>query len=93
MQDCLPLLVVELDRLLLVERVDVRVAAIDKGTAFDDVGLITRRRVAKGTRAGLDDVLERLLGVSLDEGGPLDRPQFHPDADCLKVIEHGLADI
>src|SRR6516164_5153528 len=93
MQDCLSLLAVELDRLLLIERVDVGVAAIDKGAALDDVSLVPGCGVAKGAGASLDHVLEGLLGGSFDEGGPLDRPQLHPDADCLKVVQHPLADI
>src|SRR5215469_9095306 len=93
MQHRLALLVVELNRLLLVERIDVGVAAIDKRAALDDISLVSGRGVAKSAGNGLDDVFECLLGVSLDEGGALDRPQLHPDANCLEVIEHSLADI
>src|SRR5215469_5477254 len=92
-QHRLPLPAVQFDRLLLVERIDVGVAAVNKRTAFDDVGLIAGRGIAKGARAGLDHVLEGLLGVSLDEGGSLDRPQLQADADGLKVVEHRFADI
>jgi len=78
---------------LLIERVDVRIAAVNKGAALDDVGLVSGRGVAKGAGPGLNDVSECLLCVSFDEGGPLDRPQLHPDTDRLKVVEHGLADV
>ena len=61
MQDRLALFMVELDRLLLVERVDVGVAAVDKRPTFDDVGLEARRGVAEGAGAGLDDVFKGLL--------------------------------
>jgi hypothetical protein len=44
----LAFLAIELDCLLLVERVDVGVAAINKRTALDDVGLVAGRRVAEG---------------------------------------------
>jgi hypothetical protein len=48
---------VELHRLLLIERVDVGVAAIDKRAAFDDIGLVSGRSVAKGAGAGLETFL------------------------------------
>ena len=57
-QDCLALLMVEFDRLLLVERVDVGVAAIDERAALDDIGFEPGRSVAEGAGARLDDVFE-----------------------------------
>src|SRR6516162_876853 len=92
-QDRLALLVVQLHRLLLVERVDIRVAAIDKRAALDDVGLEPGRGVAEGSGTGQYDIFEGLFRVSLDKGGALDRPQLHPDADRLKVVEHRFADV
>jgi len=31
--------------------------------------------------------------MSLEEGGPLERPQLAANAHRLKIVEHGLADI
>src|SRR5262249_6073 len=67
-------LLVGLDRLLLEQLVDVRVAAVRIGASLDDVRLKTGRGVAKGAAAALDDVLELLTSVSLEEGCPLKRP-------------------
>src|SRR6516162_2896327 len=50
------LLVVKLDRLLLVERIDVRVVAIDIRAALDDECFKAGRSVAKGAAAAEDQV-------------------------------------
>src|SRR5215471_2597990 len=70
---------IQFDGLLLVQLVDVGVAAIGEHPAFDQVGLNARRRIAEGARTGLDDVLILLLAVFLDKGSPFDRPQFAAD--------------
>src|SRR5580704_7336301 len=82
-QDRLAFLVIELDRLLLVQLVEVGVAAVDENSALDDVSLEAGCGVAKGARTRLNDVLERLFGVPLDEGCPLDRPKFRANSDRL----------
>src|SRR6516162_4661219 len=82
-QDHLALLVVQFDRLLPIERVDVGVAAVDERAALDDVGFEAGRCVAKGAGTGQDDVFQGLLCVCLDKRGPFDRPQLHSDADRL----------
>src|SRR5262245_35415191 len=43
-------------RLLLVERVDVRVAAVGEDAALHEVGLDAGRGISECARAGLDDV-------------------------------------
>src|ERR1700746_3130821 len=52
------LLVVELNRLLLVERIDVGVVAIDIGAALHDKSFQPGRGVAESTTAAKDQVLE-----------------------------------
>jgi hypothetical protein len=59
--------VVELDRLLLVQSIDIRIAAIGLGAALDYEGLDARCRLAEGGIAVLDDVLELLVGVASEE--------------------------
>src|SRR6476646_8607820 len=46
---------IQLARLLLVERVDVRVATVGEDAALHEVGLDARRGIAEGPRARLDD--------------------------------------
>src|ERR1700686_520657 len=84
-QDRLAFLMIELDRLLLVELVEIGVAAVNKNAALGDMSLEAGCGVAKGARTRLNDVLERLFGVPLDEGRPLDRPKLRPDADRLEI--------
>ena len=52
---------VEFDGLLLVESVDVGIAAIGLGAAFDNKSFQSGRSVAQGGVAVLDDVLELLV--------------------------------
>ena len=84
---------VELDSLLLVELVEIGVVAVNKDAAFDDMRFKAGRGIAERPGTGLDDVLERLFGISLDKGRPLDRPKFRPNADRLEIIENRLADV
>src|ERR1700730_17421236 len=65
---------IELAGLLLVERVDVRVAAVGEHAPLDQMSLDACRCIAEGTGACLDDVLVFLFAVFLDEGRALDGP-------------------
>ena len=87
------LLGVELGLLLLEQRIDVGVAAVDVSAAFCHEGLQTRGSVAEGAAGTLDDVLEALLRISLEEGCPLERAQPGAYAYGLEVVEHGLGQI
>ena len=60
-QNCLAQGVVQLDRLLLVERVDIGVAAIRIGATFDYEGFKSSRYISYRGEATLDDVLEFLF--------------------------------
>src|SRR5437763_3146355 len=87
------LVAVQLGRLFLVQLVDVGVAAVNERSALYDISLEPGRGVAERRRAGLNHIAVGLLGIALDESCPFDRPQFHPDADGLQIVEHGLAEI
>src|SRR5207248_6652504 len=82
-----------LGRLLAEEAVDVAIAAGDVGTTSGHERLDARGRIAEGGAAALDEALVLLLGPSPEKGHPLDRPEPHPDAGRVEVIDHGLADI
>src|SRR5215467_704456 len=93
-QDRRTLLVVELSGLLLKERVDLGVAAIGVGPTLDDKRGEPRCGAAEGGAGGLDDpLLELLVRVPFEEGGPLERPQLGTDAHCQEVVEHRLTKI
>src|SRR5262245_18199952 len=79
--------------LLQEEPIDVRVAPVYIGAAAGDERLDPRRRVAERAASALDEALELLLGPSLEEGGPLDRPKLHSDTRRVQIVDHGLADI
>src|SRR5260370_26458868 len=66
-QDRLALGMVQLGRLLLEQLVDVGVAAVNISATLDDKGRETRRRVAEGAAAALDQVLEALVRPSLQK--------------------------
>jgi hypothetical protein len=85
--------VIELDRLLLVELVEIGITPVGKNTALDNMRFEARRSVAKRPGSGLNDVLECLFGETLDECGPLDRPKLGPNADRPRVVENRLPDI
>ena len=93
MQDRFALRAIELDRLLLVQFVDIGIAAVGERAAFDELGLDAGRRIAKSARSGLDDVFELLLVVFLDEGGALDGTQPGADPDRRQIVDDRLADI
>src|SRR5262245_12983915 len=92
-QDCLPLGAIEFNRLLPVERVDIRVCSIDEYAACDHLCLKPGRGVAESTRTCLDDIFESFFGVGLEERDALNRPELGPDADRAKTIQNSLADI
>src|SRR6516162_4808753 len=92
-QDLAALLAVQLGRLLLVERVDVGITAIDVGAPFDDVSFKARRGIAKGAAAAQDQVLQLLVGIGLDKSRPLERPQLGADPNRLEVVEQGFGDM
>src|ERR1041384_6655602 len=71
-QDRLALRTIELARLLPVERIHVRIAAVSKHAALDHLRLEPGGGVAEGAGRGLDDVLERLFRVALEEGRALE---------------------
>src|SRR5713226_9511132 len=81
---------IELARLLLEQRVDVGIAAVDIGASLDDESFKPGGGVAERAALALDEVLEALLRIALEEGRPLERPELGPDADLLDVVEHGL---
>src|ERR1043166_2599827 len=83
---------VEFARLLREQRVDVGIAAVYISTAFCHEGLEASRRVAEQTALALDEIPEALLGVALEEGRPLERPQLAADTHLLEVVEHGFGE-
>jgi hypothetical protein len=82
---------VQFHRLQREERVDVRIAAVDKWAALHHQALQPSRNIAECARPGLDQVLVGLVGEALDEGGPLDGTQLAADADLLQVVDHPVA--
>src|SRR5207244_11805451 len=84
-ENCGAPLGVELGALLLEKLVQIRVAAIDISAALDRQGFEAGRRVAERAAAAHDQVLELLLGVSLEEGGAFERPQPGTDDDLPEV--------
>ena len=85
---------VELGGLLLIEGIDVGVVAIGVGAALDDERSEASRGVAKGGAGCLDDpALELLVRISLEKGGPLERPELGADAHREKIVEHRLTKI
>src|SRR5215470_19253039 len=93
MQGRLAALGIELRRLLQEEPVDVGIASVHVGTTRGDEGLDPRRGVAEGPAATLDQTLELLLGPSLEERHPLDRPEPHADAGGVEVVDDRFADV
>ena len=84
---------VELDRLLLEQLVDVGVAAIGVSAALDVERFHSGRRIAERTAAAEDDVLQAFLGIRLEERGAFERPQPALDADFGKIVQERLGDI
>src|SRR5437867_973503 len=77
---------VQLARLLAEQSIDVAITAVNVVAAGGDEGLDSRRRVAEGATAALDEPLILLFGPPPEEGRPLDRPELHPDASRVEVV-------
>src|SRR5204863_1063457 len=76
---------VERGGLLANEPVDVGVASIDVRSGADREHLEPRGRVAEGAADAVGQILQLLFLVGLEEGGTLDRPELHADADRLQL--------
>src|SRR5919198_827280 len=90
-EERLPLFPVRLQRLLLVEGVDVRIGAVG-------VGAVARHRLREAgggvavERARADaDPLQLLGGERGEVRRPLHRPELHADADRLEVVDDPFA--
>ena len=86
-------MVVELDRLLLEQLVDVGVTTIGVSAALDVERFHPGRRIAERTTAAEDDVFQTLLGIRLEERGALERPQPAVDSNFGKIVQERLGDI
>src|SRR5262249_50763903 len=75
---------VEVARLLIEQRIDVGITAVDVGAALRHESFKTRGGVAEQAALALDEILERLLRVALEEGCPLERPQLAANAYFLE---------
>src|SRR5262245_7998234 len=93
MQDGLPLLAIQLARLLAEEAVDVGIAAVDIDAAADDERFDSGGRVAEGAVAALDETTVFLLDPSLLECRPLDGPKLHANANGVEIVNHRLAHV
>src|ERR1700750_2878151 len=84
---------IQLARLLAIEIVDVRIAAVGEDPALNQVGFDARRGIAERAGPGLDDALVLLLLELLDERRPLDRPELGADADGQQIVDRDLAHV
>jgi len=85
--------VIELVRLLRIERIDIGIAAIGEGAVLDDKRGETRRGVAKGAARTLDDAFRVFLaGVSGEEASALDRFELGADAELSPASTAGEAE-
>src|SRR5207253_5566861 len=73
-ENCAAPLGVEFGALLLEQLVQIRVAAIDIGAALDREGFEAGRGVAERAAGPIEQVLDLLLGVSLELGAAFWRP-------------------
>jgi len=78
MEQRLPLLRIQLRRLVPEEGIDVRIAAVDEAAGRDGERLDARGRVAADAAQPVDEVLELLLLVGLEERRALERPEASP---------------
>src|SRR5689334_3496638 len=85
--------VVEFDRLLLEQRIDIGVVAVNIRPALYHKGFEARRGIAERSAAGLDDVLQLLVSVLLIERGPLQRTQSGMYPDGTQVIVRRLGEV
>src|SRR5436853_3400793 len=84
------LLAIQLGGLILEERIDLRIAAVDIGTAGDDEGLQARCRVAERAARRVREVLVFLVAVAGPVRSALDRPQLGLDAELLQIVRDRL---
>src|SRR6476661_2464888 len=84
---------VELRGLLRSQCVDVRIAAIDIGAAFDDEGVEAGSGIAERAGAALNKIFVGLVGPTPQKRGALDGTQFGANTNLLEVIEHGFAEV
>src|ERR1051325_11702360 len=84
---------VELDRLLLEHRIDIRVVAINIRATLDHKGLEARRGIAERSAAGLDDILQFLISELLVERDPLQWAQSGMYSDRAQVIVRRLSKV
>src|SRR4029077_16545397 len=92
--DRLALLVVEFDRLLREQLVDVGIAAVGVGATLDDKGFETGGSVAEGGAATHDQALVVFfLGIAFEESSALDRPQINADAGLAQIVDDSLSNI
>src|SRR6187401_2317868 len=84
-QQRLALGVIELDCLLLEQRVDIRIVAVCIGAALYRECLKAGRSIAEGGAAAHNQPSILLLGKALVERRPLDWPQSGPDADFAQA--------
>src|SRR5262245_38806493 len=80
----------QLGRLFAEEPIDVGVAPVSVRAASGDERLDPRGGVAKGAAAALDEALVLLVGITSEEGRPLERAELHPDADGGEIVDDGL---
>src|SRR6266849_8688118 len=92
MEHRLTTLAIELGYLLAEEPVDVWVAAIHIGATPGHERLEPGRRTAERGARAQNEVLERLLDLSLVVRRPLERPKPHANAGGLKIVDHGFGD-
>src|SRR5438132_8885002 len=91
-EDGLALLAVRLGGLLAEEPVDVGVAAVGVHALADHEGLDASGGVAEGGAALAMEVLELLLLIRLDDGGPLHRSQLDADTYGPQGVADELGD-
>src|SRR6267143_1423544 len=91
-QDGLALLSVRLRGLLAEEPVDIGIAAVGEHALADHEGLDAGGGVPEGGAALAMKVLELLLLICLDDGGPLHRSQLDADTYGLQGVSDELGD-
>ena len=80
-------------RLLLDEPLDVRVGPVGVDAGGGHEGVDTRRRVAEGPAADLDDVRELLFPELAEEGDALEGAQLQLNAHGLQIVDGRLREI
>src|SRR5262252_10746138 len=90
LQQRLALSQIELARLVLEQRVDVRIAAVGEGAARHRERFEAGRRGAEDATEPVDQVLELLLLIGLHESRSLQGSESRLDADRLQIVEDGF---